>query len=156
MHFLLWALFAQLAPKPSAIQHVTASVVPPVVSRNGHVTLALDVTPNPGIYVYAPGAKDFTPVKLVLTPRTGVTAGNAVYPPADRVAVPGADDAPAYRKTFRITQPVTVKSTAGKEVVIAGVLNYQSCDDRICYPPASLPVSFLISDFSFRFPSSAF
>jgi DsbC/DsbD-like thiol-disulfide interchange protein len=141
------AVLAQslLAPKPSTLQHVQAA---PTVTRTaaGKVTLALDVTPNPGIHVYAPGAKDFTPVSLVLTPRAGVAASKAVYPKADPVPVGGVDDAPAYRKAFRIEQPVTVTAAKGGDVVIAGVLNYQSCDDRVCYPVASLPVTWTIKN----------
>jgi hypothetical protein len=108
------------------------------------VTLALDVTPNPGIHVYAPGAKEFTPVSLILTPHADVTPAKPVYPKADSVAPPAEDGAPAYYKRFRITQPVTMKKGSGGDVVIAGVLNYQSCDERVCYPVASLPVSWTL------------
>jgi hypothetical protein len=141
---LLALLVAQslLAPK-STLQHVTAE--PSIVrTASGSVTLALDVIPNPRIHVYAAGAKDFTVVSLVLTPRPEVTAGKPVYPKADVAAAPGSNDAPAYSKTFRITQPVTVKSGAPKELTIAGVLNYQACDDKVCYPVSSLPVSWTL------------
>lgn len=141
---LIALLLAQslLAPKVT-VQHVTAE--PSVVrGASGRVTLALDVVPNPRIHVYAPGAKDFTAVSLVLTPRPEVAAGKPVYPKPDVAAAPGSDDAPAYSKTFRITQPVTVPSGAPKQLTISGVLNYQACDDRICYPVSSLPVSWTL------------
>jgi hypothetical protein len=142
---LVTLLLAQslLAPK-STVQHVTAA--PSVVrGANGSVTLALDVTPNPRIHVYAPGAKDFTPVTLILTPQSDVTAGKPVYPKAEVTSAPGSDDTPAYSKAFRITQPVTVKGGVSKELTIAGVLNYQACDDRLCYPVSSLPISWTLS-----------
>jgi DsbC/DsbD-like thiol-disulfide interchange protein len=144
IHLVGLLLVAQtLALKPSTVQHVTAA---PAVTRSadGRLTLALDVTPNSGIHVYAPGAKDFIPVSLILTPQAGVTTGKPVYPKADPVSVVGADDTPMYQKTFRITQPVTVNVTNGQALVIAGVLNYQACDDRLCYPSASLPVTWTI------------
>jgi DsbC/DsbD-like thiol-disulfide interchange protein len=126
------------------MQHVSAA--PSVVrGANGSITLALEVTPNPRIHVYAPGAKDFTAVALILTPQADVTAGKPVYPKADVASAPGSDDAPAYSKTFRITQPVTVKGGTAKDLTIAGVLNYQACDDRVCYPVSSLPVSWTLS-----------
>jgi DsbC/DsbD-like thiol-disulfide interchange protein len=141
---LLTLLFAQslLAPKPT-VQHVTAA---PAVVRgaNGSITLALDVTPNPRMHVYAAGAKDFAAVTLILSPQADVTAGKPVYPKADVAAAPGSDEAPAYSKAFRITQPVTVKGGA-KDVTIAGVLNYQACDDRVCYPVSSLPVTWTVA-----------
>src|SRR3954447_2957750 len=128
-----------LGSKPT-VQHVAA--VPSVVrGANGSITLALDVTPNARMHVYAPGAKDFTAVALVLTSRPEMTAGKPVYPKPDVLAAPGSDDAPAYAKAFRITQPVTLKAGASKDVTIGGVLNYQACDDRVCYPVSSLPVT---------------
>jgi hypothetical protein len=137
--FALLLAQSLLAPKPT-VQHVT--VAPSVIrGADGRLTLALEVTPNPRIHVYAPGAKDFTVVTLILTPQPDVSAGKPVYPKADVAAAPGADDAPAYAKVFRITQPVTVKAGASKDLTIAGVLNYQACDDRVCYPVSSLTVT---------------
>src|SRR5436190_14339564 len=141
--FLLLLAQSLLAPK-AAVQHVTAT--PSIVrAANGAVTLALDVTPNPRIHVYAPGAKDFTAVSLVLTARPEMTAGKPVYPKPDVLAAPGSDDAPAYAKAFRITQPVTLKAGASKDLTIGGVLNYQACDDRVCYPATSLPVTWAVA-----------
>ncbi|MQA30833.1 MAG: hypothetical protein GEU82_13545 [Luteitalea sp.] len=131
-----------LGPKPSAVQRVTAATSTTPQAPAGKVALHVDVTPKANIHVYAAGAKEFTAVSLVLTPRADVTLGKPVYPAADP-ALPGQDDVPAYRKTFRITQPIAIRP-ANEPVVIAGVLNYQACDDRLCYPVASLPVSWTI------------
>ena len=141
--FLALLLAQSLLGSKPMVQHVTAA--PSVVrGANGSITLALDVMPNARMHVYAPGAKDFTAVALILTPQPDLTAGKPVYPKADVAAAPGSDDAPAYSKAFRITQPVTVKSGVSKELTIAGVLNYQACDDRVCYPVSSLPVSWTV------------
>jgi DsbC/DsbD-like thiol-disulfide interchange protein len=129
-----------LGPKPSAVQHVTAAASTAAQAEpRGRIALHLDVTPNPKIHVYGPGAKEFTPVSLVLTPRAGMAVGKPVYPDAP----PGDDGVPAYRKAFRITLPVTLPRV-NDDVVVSGVLNYQACDDRLCYPVASLPVSWTI------------
>jgi hypothetical protein len=154
MHFLLWAgcavlfppgLLAQtLAPKPSVLQRVTVSTsATPRTAATGKMTLHLDVTPKPNIHVYAAGAKEFTPVSLVLTPRAGLTVGTPVYPSAHPAPPLSGDDAPAYRAVFRIAQPITLAATTD-DVVISGVLNYQACDEHLCYPVASLPVGWTI------------
>jgi hypothetical protein len=142
-----------LGPGPSAIQHVTAETrtIPETVAAGkagSTIALYVDVTPKSRIHVYAPGAKEFSAVSLVVTPRSGVTVGKTVYPSADPpvpggALLPGGDNVPVYRKTFRITQPITVQA-AKDDVVVAGVVNYQACDDRLCYPVASLPVSWTI------------
>jgi hypothetical protein len=140
---------ALLGPKPSAVQHVTvsATTVPDRPSAGkaagARLALQLDVVPKARIHVYASGSKEFTGVSLVLSPRAGISAGKPVYPAADPAAA-GEDDAPVYRKPFRITQPIVVQQPLKEDVVLSGVLSYQACDDRMCYPVATLPVNWTI------------
>jgi hypothetical protein len=106
-----------LGPRASTIQHVTAETrtIPETVAAGkagSKIALHVDVTPKSRIHVYAPGAKDFSAVSLVVTPRSGITMGKIVYPSADP-PLPGDaplpdGDVPVYRKTFRITQPIIV------------------------------------------------
>ena len=139
-------LLAQtLAPAPSAVQHVVVAAGANVatVPAGGTVSLWADVIPKPNIHVYAPGAKDYQIVALVLTPQRGLTFGKATYPAGTPMAFPGVTErVPVYQKLFRITQPITIARTAaaGQTLTIAGAVNYQACDDRVCFPPASIPV----------------
>jgi hypothetical protein len=142
--------FAQsLLAKPT-IQHasVAGSSSATSAAPGGAVTLFVDVAPQPAIHIYAAGAKDFTAVSIVLTPNAAVKAGKPAYPKPDAAAAPGAADAvPAYTRPFRIAVPVTIGSTAkkGETVTIAGAVNYQACDDRLCYPVASAPVTWRVA-----------
>jgi hypothetical protein len=54
---------------------------------------------------------------------------------------------PAYRKTFRIAVPITVKATAkrGETLTVGGAVNYQACDDRLCYPVTAAPVTWTLT-----------
>ena len=46
---------------------------------------------------------------------------------------------------------VVPKSLAGmNELALNGTLEYQACDDRICFNPVSLPLSWKVSFGSFR------
>lgn len=133
-----------LGPKPSPVQYVrvitSASV--PSVSAGERILLWADITPHPGVHVYAAGARDFTPVSVVMTPRQGLTTAKAQYPKAELAPSIGGDaPVPAYSKRFRITQPITLNGPleSGETVWLAGVVNYQACDDKVCYPPASVP-----------------
>jgi hypothetical protein len=56
---------------------------------------------------------------------------------------------PVFQGTFRIRQDVKLSSAAefsstlgtdGKTVTIRGQLNYQACDSKVCFLPASVPV----------------
>jgi hypothetical protein len=138
-----------LAPRPSAIQHVTlaASALPPAATAGGQVTLLLDVTPKKDVHVYAPGAKDFIQTTLTLSPQGRLTIGKPGYPKAELVLDPVLNERiPEYTKTFRIAQPVTLGPAAKSrdDVTIFGVLNYQACDDKMCYPPSSASVTWTV------------
>jgi thioredoxin:protein disulfide reductase len=139
-----------LAPAPSAVQHVVATAGSNAASASAGATaieLWVDVTPKPAIHVYAPGARDYQIVSLVMTPQRGLTFGKATYPAGTPMAFPGiAERVPVYQKMFRITQPLTLARTvsAGQTLKIAGAVNYQACDDRVCFPPASLPVKWTL------------
>jgi hypothetical protein len=134
--------FAQsLLGKPTA-QHasVAASASAPTVAPGGKLTLWADVAPFPAIHIYAAGAKEFTPVSLLVMPNTAVTPGKPLYPKPDPQT--GSDAAPAYSQRFRIALPVTIAPGSPKgQLTIAGAVNYQACDDRLCYPVSSAPVS---------------
>lgn len=135
---------------PPTIQHVTlaTSSSASLVAPGSIVTLWADVTPKPSVHVYAKGASAFTPVALVATPQEGVTFLEPVYPPAVRDRTLGTSEpVPMYRTTFRIALPVRVASTLtpGRTITVAAAINYQACDDRLCYPETSIPAFWTIA-----------
>src|SRR3954470_6370203 len=83
-----------LLAKPG-VQHasVVATSSRAAASAGTLVTLWADVTPNPSMHIYAEGAKDFTPVSLVLTPNTAVAAGKAALPNSDMALAAGESHA---------------------------------------------------------------
>lgn len=145
------ALSAQgLLPAPSPNQHITVKVgaSAPETTAGGIVSLWVDVTPKANIHVYAPGAKDFQPVTMTVTSAKEFTAGKPVFPAGTPIALPGVKDrVPVYNSTFRITQPVTAAKTDahGSALIVSGTISYQACDDRVCFPPATMPVFWRIA-----------
>jgi len=138
-----------LLARPTA-QHATVvgSASEASVAPGGAVTLWADVSPYPSIRIYAEGAADFTPVSLVTTPNAAVTPGKPKYPKADLAASPGTSDVvPAYKQTFRIALPASISSKArpGDVITIGGAVNYQACDDRLCYPVAIAPITWKLT-----------
>ena len=135
--------------KPAAVQHVTivASATPDTIGSGGKVTLALDVTPDRNVHIYAPGAKDFVATTLKLSAPAGVTAGRPVYPPSELILDPILNEKiPEYVKTFRITQSVSLstKAKAGDIVPLSAVLTYQACDDKMCFAPSEISAQWLL------------
>ncbi len=130
------------SPVPQQVT-VAASASAAAAAPGETVMLWADVTPRPRIHVYAAGARTFVPVAIVATPLAGVTFRTPVYPPSQLQTTIGVSTpVPAYRTTFRIAQPVRLGRTLvpGKTLTLAAAINYQACDDRVCYPAASVPV----------------
>jgi DsbC/DsbD-like thiol-disulfide interchange protein len=118
------------------------------VAPGARVSLFVDVAPNTGIHVYAPGAKDYLPIAMNLDPSPGIVAGKTVYPKPDSWLLdPPSEHVPVFLKPFRLSRELTLAetATAGRTVTVTGSVNYQACDDKVCYVPASVPVSWTLT-----------
>ena len=133
-----------LLKEPPKTQHVSINAGgDTTAAAGGLITLWADVTPRANVHVYAAGAKEFTPVSIVPTPIDGVTFLKPTFPaPALQATLGSALPVPAYRTTFRITQPVRIgeRTPRGTVLTLAAAINYQACDDRVCYPVLVAPV----------------
>jgi hypothetical protein len=112
------------------------------------IRLFVDVTPDPKVHVYAPGAKDYQAIALTITPRAGVKAGKLVYPKSqDWYFEPLKEHVPVFDVPFRLEQPITLGAPlkAGDRAMVAGVLSYQACNDTVCFNPVSVPVSWSVT-----------
>jgi DsbC/DsbD-like thiol-disulfide interchange protein len=137
----------RLESLPAAPRHlvVTTSASGATAGPGGTVELRVDVVPNPGIHVYAPGAKDYLPVALTIGMQTSVAVGRTIYPRSELLSF-GDQRVPVYQKPFRLTRAITVRRSAkaGTVLIIAGTVDYQACNDTICFVPASAPVSWMV------------
>jgi DsbC/DsbD-like thiol-disulfide interchange protein len=115
------------------------------VSPGSKVSLWVDVTPDPGVHVYAPGTVGYKPIALTLKPSKTITAGKTRYP-ASHLAVLAGDAVQVFDEPFRLTREVTVAKSVKPRtsLVVSGTLDYQACDDKVCFVPASVPVSWTI------------
>ncbi len=115
------------------------------------ITLTAEVELPPGVHVYAPGTKGYKPISLVIDPLPELQLRPPVYPAAEVLYMPAIQErVPVFQGTFRIHQDVKVSSAAefsgslgtdGKTLTIAGKLNYQACDSKVCYLPSSVAVN---------------
>jgi DsbC/DsbD-like thiol-disulfide interchange protein len=133
------------------VQHVTIAATASAASGapGSKVSLFVDVAPNAGIHVYAPGAADYQPIAVKLDATNGmIAAGKLTYPKSERLLVAGAPEAvPVFQKPFRLVQEVTIGKSAkpGSTLTVTGRVEYQACDDVVCFLPATLPVSWTIA-----------
>jgi DsbC/DsbD-like thiol-disulfide interchange protein len=136
---------AQPLSKHAAIN--TPSVTTATASGE-KVSLVVEMTPNPGIHVYAPGAKDYLPVKLTLKPQPDINIGKLTYPKSEMVHFEALNETvPVYHNAFKLLQDVTLEKSLkpGSTVAVAGTLEFQACDDKVCFVPESVPVSWTVA-----------
>jgi len=114
------------------------------------ITLTAVLRLPPDVHVYAPGTKGYKPINLRIDPVSEVQLKTVVYPRAKVLYLEAIKErVPVFGGTFRVSQEVQVATAPdfsnslgadGKIVTIAGKLEYQACDSRICFLPTSAPV----------------
>lgn len=136
---LLAAILAGSTPHISVATSASATNAKP----GSTLSLFVDVIPDPKIHIYAPGAKDYLPIEVTLTPRAGVTVAKLKYPKSQTLFFePLNERVPVYQTPFRLVQNVTLASSLkpGQTVTLTGLLKYQACDDFVCFTPVSAPI----------------
>jgi hypothetical protein len=118
------------------------------------ITLAAEIRLPQDVHIYAPGAQGYKSTRLVIDPMPQMEFKPAVYPPAKILYLPAINEkVPVFEGTLRISQDVKVSSAAefwgslgkeGKTFTISGKLEYQPCDNTICYLPTSVPLKWQI------------
>jgi hypothetical protein len=105
------------------------------------LVVAVDVTPAPGIHVYAPGNRDYIAVDLAADATPGIKPGKAEYPPSQPFTFGELREVvQVYAKPFRVRLPIAIDPGAPRPASLGLSLRYQACTDKVCYPPARLPL----------------
>jgi len=127
----------------------------PVVTVGTRFSLAVDVEPGPDMHVYAPGADamGYRVIGLRLAPTEHVRFEPVEFPDSEIYHFEPLDEyVPVYQQPFTILQEAVVDASQEARaslleldaLTISGSLDYQACDDAICYNPVSIPVSFTL------------
>jgi peroxiredoxin len=125
-----------------------------VAAPGQRLTLVADVTPGPNVHVYAPGQQGYIPVSLDLAPSDDFKATDTLYPePGTYFFAPLEQTVKVYDRPFRLSRDVTLtltpdvrqRATAGGTVTVRGTLGYQACDDRLCFSPDEVPLTWTIT-----------
>jgi len=146
-------------PPVSAIQastphlQLTSYASDAVVAFGTRFSLVVAVTPKRGMHLYAPGATGYRVVELKVAAQPHVRTLPAKYPPSETYYfAPLKERVATYQKPFTLVVEVTPEATpearkafsGTNELVLTGSLDYQACDDKICYNPESVPLSWRV------------
>jgi hypothetical protein len=123
--------------------------------RSGQrISLVLDMQLGPHLHVYAPGvSSDFIPIEWSIKESPALAVRAATFPPAKMVRLEAIKEtAPVFEGAFRLVRDVTIARDAvvkplldaDGNLTIEGALKYQACDERICYPPETIPVRWIL------------
>jgi hypothetical protein len=129
---------AQPAPRP-ALARVEAVPLRAPAPAGSRIELVVRVTPTPRIHVYAPGEKRYKPVLLTIEGIDGIRPGKPIFPEPTWGTFEG-ERVRIYAGAFDIRQPIDVLAPSGARVDVRGTLEYQACDDLMCYLPVKVPL----------------
>jgi DsbC/DsbD-like thiol-disulfide interchange protein len=136
MHLTLVASSGEAAPAPGK-----------------HVALAFDITPKKGMHVYAPGKHDYQVVSVTVDAQPWLKAQPTVYPPSEILELKELDEkVEVYSKPFKLIRAVDVLTSLDAKKALAavpapaitGMVEYQACDDKVCYAPKKIPFKFAL------------
>ena len=120
------------------------------LAPGNRITLALDITPRRGIHVYAPGASGYRVVAVKIEPQPLITVLPIRYPASEVYFFrPLNERVPVYHKRFMLLQDIELEGTPqaqsalrGRDsLTVHGTLEYQACDDKVCFNPEAVPLS---------------
>jgi hypothetical protein len=132
------------------------------VALGNRFSLVLEITPHKGMHVYAPGASGYRVIALTVAPQAFVRTLPMQFPPSEIYFFkPLNERVPVYQKPFTLLQEVIPEVTPeaeaaarGKDTLnLTGTFEYQACDDKLCYNPASVPLSWTLALRPFERPA---
>ena len=135
---------------------ISASQSNPDILVGSRFHLALDITPKPKMHVYAPGAEElgYRVIGLELEVPSFLRVLPAEYPASEIYHFEPLDEhVPVYQRPFRLVQEIVVEGDPESAARLAeidaltltGRLDYQACDDAICFNPASVPLTWTLT-----------
>jgi hypothetical protein len=92
-------------------------------------------------------------IAVKLDPQPWMKVPATTYPPSEIYYFKELDEkVETYGKPFTLVQEINVlntpeakKALAASPIKLSGRLEYQACDDKVCYAPTKVPVNFALT-----------
>ena len=142
------------------------------ITSGSRFSLVLDIEPQSGMHVYALGAETdgYRVITLGMEPQPYVRYLPVEYPASEVYLFEPLDELePVYMEPFSLRQDIVLEPRRESEaalrlreslvpddippeelafsgtLTLRGTLDYQACDDRVCYSPVSVPLSWTVT-----------
>lgn len=139
--------FAQeeFGPKGPVVTLAAAPVV--TVAQGKAVTVPITFSVAAGYHINSnhPKSDYLIPTALKIDATTDIVIGKTTYPDGQDMSFAFAPDEKlnVYTGDFRVDVLVhPLRSVQPGKYIVRGRLKYQACDNKACYPPKNLPMSF--------------
>jgi hypothetical protein len=116
--------------------------------------VAVDIEPHSNIHIYAPGAKGYREISLSIEPNSQIRVLPLQYPVSEISFFTLLNQRmPVFQKPFQLVQELVLESAPEAQaalrekesVTIRGTLEYQACDDKMCFFPVSVPLTWTMT-----------
>jgi hypothetical protein len=116
------------------------------IRPGNRVLLVVDIELPERMHLYAPGS-DYTPADLRVIDDENIRGGRLLLPEAEIFYLEVIDESvPVYHDSARIRRELTLSPEyEGSRIEVPAVLEYQTCDDEICFPPGRFDLTFELS-----------
>lgn len=140
----------------SETKHLTISTFASLtnVKMGQRIALVADVDLKPRMHVYAPGVEGYIAIDFSISESPAIKIHPATFPASKKLRLKAINETvPVYQGKFRIARDVNIGTdpqvkpelNEKGELVIHGTLRYQACDDRVCYVPQNVPLSWTLN-----------
>ena len=134
---------------------LTAYPSNPNITVGTRFSVAVDIEPNENMHLYAPGAEQmgYRVVGLTLAEVPHIRFEPVEFPESEIYHFEPLDErVPVYQQPFTLLQEAVVSGEPEAAealaeidaVTLSGTLDYQACDDTLCFDPVSVPLSFTL------------
>ena len=134
---------------------LTAYPSNPNITVGTRFSVAVDIEPNENMHLYAPGAEQmgYRVVGLTLAEVPHIRFEPVEFPDSEIYHFEPLDErVPVYQQPFTLLQEAVVSGEPEAAealaeidaVTLSGTLDYQACDDTLCFDPVSVPLSFTL------------
>jgi hypothetical protein len=122
------------------------------VGPGRRITLILEFEPKPRMHVYAPGAGQYTSIDWQIVESKLWKTHPAKFPASHMLALSAINETvPVFDGRVRLVRDITISRDAEAAqafgpnycLTIEGSFRYQACDDKVCYFPKTLPLTWI-------------
>ena len=132
---------------------VSTSVSLTTVKWGQRIALVVDVDLKRKMHVYAPGVEGYIPIDWSIAASAAFKVHSVNYPVSRKIHLKAINETvPVYESHLRLVRDITIGTdpkvkpvlTEKGEMIVNGTFRYQACDDRTCYIPQNIPLTWTL------------